>query len=76
MVPAQSRGRVENDFSRSLRRSLTMRRPSIVDGLAACSGWLRADLRSQLDDLFDRSGVPLEVRERAFADRHNLMERA
>ena len=49
---------------------------AVADGLAACSGWLRADLRSQLDDLFDRAGVPLEVRERAFADRHNLMERA
>jgi hypothetical protein len=49
---------------------------AVADGLAACSGWLRADLRSQLDDLFDRAGVPFEVRERAFADRHNLMERA
>jgi hypothetical protein len=49
---------------------------AVVDGLAACSGWLRADLRSQLDDLFDHAGVPFEVRERAFADRHNLMERA
>src|SRR5205085_2591011 len=49
---------------------------AVVDRLAACSGWLRADLRSQLDDLFDRAGVPFEVRERAFADRHNLMERA
>ena len=49
---------------------------AVADGLAACSGWLRADLRSQLDDLFDRAGVPLEVRERAFADRHSLMERA
>jgi hypothetical protein len=47
-----------------------------VDGLAACSGWLRADLRAELDDLFDRAGVPLEVRERAFSDRHTLMERA
>jgi len=49
---------------------------AVADRLAACSGWLRADLRSQLDDLFDRAGVPFEVRERAFADRHNLMERA
>src|SRR4051812_27112933 len=38
---------------------------AVADGLAACSGWLRADLRSQLDDLFDRAGVPFEVRERA-----------
>jgi hypothetical protein len=49
---------------------------SVADRLAACPGWLRADLRHQLDDLFDAAGVPLEVRERAFADRHDLMERA
>ena len=49
---------------------------SVADRLAACPGWIRADVRSQLDDLFDRAGVPLEVRERAFADRHDLMERA
>jgi len=49
---------------------------SVADRLASCPGWLRADLRRQLDDLFDRAGVPLEVRERAFADRHDLMERA
>jgi hypothetical protein len=48
----------------------------VADRLAACPGWVRADVRSQLDDLFDRAGVPLEVRERAFADRHDLMERA
>jgi hypothetical protein len=49
---------------------------SVADRLAACPGWLRADLRHRLDDLFDTAGVPLEVRERAFADRHDLMERA
>ena len=49
---------------------------SVADRLAACPGWLRDELRFQLDDLFDRHGVPLEVRERAFADRHHLMERA
>lgn len=49
---------------------------SVADRLAACPGWLRADLRHRLDDLFDVAGVPLEVRERAFADRHDLMERA
>jgi hypothetical protein len=49
---------------------------SVADRLAACPGWLRADIRLQLDDLFDRHGVPPEVRERAFADRHGLMERA
>lgn len=49
---------------------------SVADRLAACPGWLRADLRHRLDDLFDTAGVPFEVRERAFADRHDLMERA
>lgn len=49
---------------------------SVVDGLAACPGWLRADVRSQLDELLDRAGVPLDVRDRAFTDRHSLMERA
>jgi hypothetical protein len=49
---------------------------SVADRVAACPGWLRAELRYQLDDHFDRAGVPLEVRERAFADRHDLMERA
>jgi hypothetical protein len=49
---------------------------TVADRLAACPGWLRAEVRMQLDDHFDRAGVPLEVRERAFADRHNLMERA
>jgi len=46
-----------------------------VDGLAACPGWLRADVRHQLEELLDRAGVPLDVRERAFTDRHRLMER-
>ena len=49
---------------------------SVADRVAACPGWLRAELRHELDDHFDRAGVPLEVRERAFADRHDLMERA
>ena len=49
---------------------------SVVDGLAACPGWLRDDVRVQLDELLDRAGVPLDVRDRAFTDRHTLMERA
>lgn len=49
---------------------------SVADRIAACPGWLRSELRHRLDDLFDTAGVPLEVRERAFADRHDLMERA
>jgi hypothetical protein len=49
---------------------------TVADRLAACPGWLRQEVRMQLDDHFDRAGVPAEVRERAFADRHRLMERA
>jgi hypothetical protein len=49
---------------------------TVADRLAACPGWLRQEVRMQLDDLFDRVGVPPDVRERAFADRHALMERA
>jgi len=48
---------------------------SVADQLAACPPWLRHELWLQLDDLFDLAGVPPEVRERAFADRHALMER-
>jgi hypothetical protein len=48
---------------------------TVADRLAACPGWLRHEVRLQLDDLFDLAGVPHEVRERAFADRHDLMER-
>ena len=29
-----------------------------------------------IEDAFDRAGVPLDVRERAFDDRHRLMERS
>ena len=49
---------------------------SVVDGLAACPGWLRSDIRNQLDELLDRAGVPIDVRDRAFTDRHALMERS
>ena len=49
---------------------------SVADGLAACPGWVRSDVRIQLDELLDRAGVPPEVRDRAFTDRHSLMERA
>ena len=48
---------------------------TVADRLAACPRWLRDDVRFELEEHFDRAGVPLEVRERAFADRHNLMER-
>jgi hypothetical protein len=49
---------------------------SVVDGLAACPGWVRSDVRNQLDELLARAGVPDDVRDRAFTDRHGLMERA
>lgn len=49
---------------------------SVADRLAACPGWLRAEARIQLDELLESAGVPADVRERAFADRHDLMERA
>ncbi|HET9441830.1 MAG TPA: DNA double-strand break repair nuclease NurA [Acidimicrobiales bacterium] len=49
---------------------------AVADRLAACPGWLRQEVRMQLDDHFDRAGIPPEVRERAFADRHGLMERS
>jgi hypothetical protein len=49
---------------------------SVADRLAACPGWVRQDVWSQLDSALDLAGVDPEVRERAFADRHSLMERA
>ena len=48
---------------------------TVADRLAACPGWLRQDTWYEVDELLDRAGVPQEVRERAFADRHELMER-
>lgn len=48
---------------------------SSADRLAACPPWVREELWSRIDDEFDRAGVPADVRERAFADRHRLMER-
>ena len=49
---------------------------TVADRLAACPGWLRAEAWLQLDELLARAGLPTEVRERAFTDRHRLMERA
>jgi len=48
---------------------------TVADRLAACPPWLRQDTWFELDELLERAGVPFEVRERAFADRHLLMER-
>ena len=49
---------------------------TVADRIAACPTWVRDEVRLQLDDAFDTLLVPLDVRERAFADRHRLMERA
>lgn len=49
---------------------------SVADRVAACGSWVRAELWDQLEGHFDHLGVPAEVRERAFSDRHRLMERA
>lgn len=48
---------------------------AVADRLAACPRWLRQDLWLQVDAELERAGIPFEVRERAFADRHALMER-
>jgi hypothetical protein len=48
---------------------------TVADRLASCPSWLRAETWLEFDDHLDRAAVPLEVRERAFADRHDLMER-
>ncbi len=48
---------------------------SVVDRLAACSTWLRQELWDQIQAGLDQAGVAAEVQERAFADRHRLMER-
>ena len=49
---------------------------SVADRLAVCSGWVRDEAWFTLEDHLDRAWVPAELRERAFADRHELMERA
>lgn len=49
---------------------------SVADRLAACPGWVRAEAWLVLDEALDRAGVPAETRQRAFDDRHRLMERA
>jgi len=48
---------------------------TVADRLAACPGWLRDEAWMEVEGHFDRVGVPYDVRERAFADRHGLMER-
>jgi hypothetical protein len=49
---------------------------SVADRLAACPSWVRDELWAQISEGLDRAGVDAEVQERAFADRHRLMERS
>jgi len=49
---------------------------SVADRLAACPPHLRGEIWASIEEVLDSAGVPWDVRERAFADRHRLMERA
>ncbi|MHB1912765.1 MAG: hypothetical protein ACYCTI_12025, partial [Acidimicrobiales bacterium] len=49
---------------------------SVADRLAACPGWVRAEAWLALDEALERAGVDAGARQRAFDDRHRLMERA
>ncbi|MDA8061445.1 MAG: DNA double-strand break repair nuclease NurA [Actinomycetota bacterium] len=49
---------------------------SVADRLAACPGWVKDDAWQRVDATLAAAGVPSDVRERAFTDRHRLMERA
>lgn len=49
---------------------------SVADRLAACPGWAREELWAELQNALDLAGLPEDVKERAFADRHALMERS
>ena len=49
---------------------------SVADRLAACPGWVRAETWLRLDEALGQAGVVDEARQRAFDDRHRLMERA
>lgn len=48
---------------------------SAADRLAACPPGVRYEVWHRIEDALNRAGVPDDVRERAFADRHRLMER-
>lgn len=49
---------------------------SVADRIAACPSYLRDEVWTSIEEVLDSAGVPWDVRERAFADRHRLMERA
>ena len=48
---------------------------TVADRRAACPPWLKPDTWFEPGDLLEPAGGPVEARERAFADRHDLMER-
>ena len=48
---------------------------SVADRLAACPGWLRRDSWERVESVLVDSGIAGDVVERAFADRHRMMER-
>lgn len=49
---------------------------TVADRVAGVPGWEREELRFGLNELLTHAGVPDDVVERAFADRHRLMERS
>jgi hypothetical protein len=49
---------------------------SVADRLAACGLPVRDEVWAAIEEQLDLARVPPDVRERAFADRHRLMERA
>ena len=49
---------------------------SVADRLAACPSWARQELWGELESALDLAGLSQDVKERAFTDRHRLMERA
>ena len=48
---------------------------AVADRLAACPSWLRDETWMALEEFLHEAGVSFEVRERAFADRHRMLER-
>jgi hypothetical protein len=49
---------------------------STADRLAACPRWVKDEVWDRIAEALDQAGVPADVCDRAFADRHRMMERA
>jgi hypothetical protein len=49
---------------------------SVADRLAACPAWVRDEVWDRMQAGLDGAGVAPDIQDRAFADRHRLMERA